>query len=153
MKRRCCLDKTGWIGCATACCCALIYMAVYAFYFSNIEVITHTYRHKAIYLYAARPVFFVTLAFLLARVAARRWLRAELRIPRRLCRALGLVTAALYPVFLSIHLFVYSNFIFNAVLFLLLHPWLFLVPGALLGLSVKPRCKTGKTKKAAASGH
>lgn len=153
MKRRCCLDKTGWIGCATAYCCALIYMAVYAFYFSNIEVITHTYRHKAIYLYAARPVFFVTLAFLLTRVIVCRWLRTDLNIPRRLCRILGLVTVAIYPVFLSIHLFVYSNLIFNAVLFLLLHPWLFLVSGILLGLSVKPRCKTGKTTKAAASGH
>lgn len=114
-------------------------MAAYIFCFSNSEVITHTYRHKMIYLYAACPVFFFTLAFLLTRVMARRWLRKELKIPRRLCRILGFGTAAIYPVCLSVNPFVYSHVIFNTVIFLLLHPWLFLAPGALLGLSVKDR--------------
>lgn len=133
------LDKIGLIFCAAACCCSFIYMAAYIFCFSNNEVITHTYRYKMIDFYAARPVFFFTLAFLLTRMIARRWLRKELKIPRRLCRTLSFVTAAVYPVCLSVNLFVYSNVIFNTVLFLLLRPWLFLAPGALLGLSVKDR--------------
>ena len=111
-----------------------MYMCAYNLHLSDIERITHVSVYKAIYLYAARPLFSFTFSFLLVRVIAARWLRKNITFPRRPYLFIKLVTAAVYPASLLIQVLTQSAFCAAVLLFLLLHPWFFLIPGALWGL-------------------
>lgn len=132
MKKQCRVLRTVLIVCAALCCLSLAYMALYRFYFAGLEALSRSTRPKALYLYAAHPVFALTFSFLCTRFAARR----DLNIPRRLFLALGLAAIAVYPFFCAASALFRWRLCFDAMVFLMQHPWLFLLPGVCLGLSV-----------------